>query len=107
MFFILKVIYLFIHFHRYFKKPIHNDIVEIVINRVKHMLGYPESRAELLYPPSVLYRLSDWAMGRKRSLAKYMEMVGLEMNSKTQKPNMWCHHGEWPEIAKEYRVTEK
>eukprot|EP01033_Poteriospumella_lacustris_P016945 gene16945-12126_t len=92
--------------NRFFKKPIHNDIVEIVINRVKHMLGYPESRAELIYPPSVLYRLSDWSMGKKRPVAQYMEMVGLEMKSKTQRPNMWCHNGEWPEIAKEYRVSK-
>jgi hypothetical protein len=94
------------HDGRFFKKPIHNDIVEIVINRVKHMLGYPESRAELIYPPSVLYRLSDWSMGKKRSVAQYMEMVGLEMKSKTQRPNMWCHNGEWPEIAKDYRVSK-
>lgn len=92
---------------RFFKKPIHNEIVELVINRVKNMLGYPESRAELVYPPSVLYRLSDWSMGRKRSIAQYMEMVGLEMNSKTQRSNQWCHKGEWPESALQYRVQKR
>jgi hypothetical protein len=71
------------------------------------MLGYPESRAELVYPPSVLYRLSDWSMGRKRSLQTYLNMVGLDMDGKVQRPNLWCHKGEWPEVAKKYRVLKK
>lgn len=41
---------------RFFKKPIHNDILELIINRVKCMLGYPESDAELVAPASILYR---------------------------------------------------
>lgn len=92
---------------RFFKRPIHNDIVEIIINRVKYMLGYPESRSELVYPSSVLYRQSDWGMGKKRSLAAYMDMVGLDMQSKTQRPNVWCHKGEWPEQAKQYKIQKR
>jgi len=42
--------------NRFFKKGIHNDLVEIVIKRVKHMLGYPESSYENIYPKNVLYR---------------------------------------------------
>jgi hypothetical protein len=70
------------------------------------MLGYPESSAALIEPSSVIYRLDDWGMGKKRSLAKYMEMVGLDMISKKERPNQWCHRAEWPEIAKEYRISK-
>jgi len=42
--------------NRFFKKPIHNDLVELVLKRVKCMLGYPESRPEMINPNSVLYR---------------------------------------------------
>lgn len=50
---------------RAFKKPsIHNNLVEIIINRVKCMLGYPESRPEMIFPNSVLYRLGwGWWWG--------------------------------------------
>ena len=41
---------------RFFERPIHNDIMLMVINRVKNMLGYPEARAEMLYPNTILYR---------------------------------------------------
>ena len=46
-------------------------------------------------------------MGKKRSLKKYMEMVGLDMFSKKVRQNQWCHRGEWPEIAKQYRLVKK
>ena len=41
---------------RFFERPIHNDIMLMFINRVKNMLGYPEARAEMLYPNTILYR---------------------------------------------------
>ena len=44
---------------RFFKKPIHNDLVELVLKRVKCMLGYPESRPEMINPNSVLYRYTS------------------------------------------------
>jgi hypothetical protein len=37
--------------------------VEIVINRVKCMLGYPESRPEMIHPNNVLYRYASlWCL---------------------------------------------
>jgi [Skp1-protein]-hydroxyproline N-acetylglucosaminyltransferase len=90
--------------NRFFKKPIHNDIVEIVIKRVKCMLGYPEARAELIHPNSALYRMDEWGMGRQRSFAAYMQMVGIDPVSKIVTPNNWCHNGEWPSQAQQYFV---
>jgi hypothetical protein len=46
-------------------------------------------------------------MGKKRSLKKYMQMVNLDMDSKKAVQNKWCHNGEWPEIAKQYRINKK
>ena len=36
-------------------------------------------------------------MGTKRSFNKYMEMVGLNTDTKVATTNHWCHKGEWPE----------
>jgi hypothetical protein len=41
-------------------------------------------------------------MGRERAYADYMKMVGMEPFEKKISPNLWCHKGEWPEIAKKY-----
>lgn len=93
--------------NRFFKKPIHNDLVELVIKRVKNMLGYPECATEMVHPASLLYRLEDWSMGNKRSFDAYMKMVGLEPKTKTVTRNMWCHEGKWPDIAKQYYIADK
>lgn len=89
--------------NRFFKKGIHNSIVELIIERVKNNLGYPESRADRVQPASLLYRLNDWGMGNKRSYAAYLEMVGIEPISKTITPNTWCHKGLHPPQALPYK----
>ena len=92
--------------NRIFKKPIHNDLVEIIIKRVKSMLGYAESTAENVFPKSVLYRLEDWSMGSRRSFTTYMQMVGLDVRRKAVVRNGWCHSGEWPAVARGYKVSK-
>eukprot|EP01041_Mallomonas_annulata_P000653 gene653-1265_t len=93
--------------NRFFKNPIHNDLVELVIKRVKTMLGYPECTPEMVSPASLLYRLEDWSMGNKRSFATYLDMVGIEPLTKTITPNFWCHQAKWPPQAEPYRLTDK
>jgi hypothetical protein len=88
--------------NRFLRRPIHNDILEIILRRCKYMLGYPESKPDLVAPKSILYRLDEWAMGSERSVEQYMKMVGLDMKTKTATTNGWCHKGEWPEEAKPY-----
>ena len=90
--------------NRFFKRPIHNNLVELVLKRVKTMLDYPESRPELINPSSVLYRLDEWSMGRERSFHEYMDMVGIDTVNKVITKNMWCHNGNWPEQALQYRI---
>lgn len=92
--------------NRFFKKPVHNQLIEVILRRCKNMLGYPEATAELISPNSVLYRLEDWGMGSKRSFASYMQMVGIDTVSKKVTPNRWCHEGVWPEIAQPYYTSK-
>lgn len=90
--------------NRYFAKNVHNDIVELVIRRVKYMLGYPECAARLVEPPSLLYKINQWAMGRERSFSDYMSMVGLDVVNKVATPNLWCLEQNWPNVAKKYKM---
>jgi hypothetical protein len=66
------------------------------------MLDYPESRPEYIRPTSLLYRLEEWSMGKMRSYRDYLQMVGLNMQTKEVRPNKWCHNAEWPPEAKPY-----
>jgi hypothetical protein len=92
--------------NRFFKAPIHNDLVELVIKRVKCMLNYPESRADRISPASLLYRLEEWGMGGKRSFNDYMEMVGLNTLTKVVTPNIWCRKGEYPKQFLPYKLIK-
>lgn len=93
--------------NRYFQNNnIHNDIVELIIQRVKVMLRYPESRADSVRPATLLYRMENWAMGDQRPFSAYMDMVGLDTAAKTVKKNIWCHEGVWPDQAKPYYVKK-
>jgi hypothetical protein len=42
--------------NRSFKKPIHNQIVAMVIKRIKNMLKYPESISSAIEPSTLLYK---------------------------------------------------
>ena len=53
--------------------------------------------ASLLLAYVAYDRLEDWSMGTKRSFNNYMEMVGLNTETKVATTNLWCHKGEWPE----------
>ena len=46
-------------------------------------------------------------MGNKRSFKNYMDMVGLDANTKTVTKNTWCHKGEWPQQALQYKIDKK
>jgi hypothetical protein len=56
-------------------------------------------------PRAVLYRLEDYAYGRKRSAKAYYDMVGIHPVDKVIRKNDWCHKGEWPPEAVPYRKS--
>jgi hypothetical protein len=51
--------------------------------------------------------LDEWGLGKKRSFAQYMNMVGIDTLSKKVTPNKWCHDGEWPATALPYKLDKK
>lgn len=93
---------------RFFEKPIHNDLSELVIRRVKAMLEYPETSPSSVAPKSLLFRLDDWSLGRNRSFDAYMKMVSIDTRSKKHPlKNKWCHQGYWPVEAAQYKLDDK
>lgn len=52
-------------------------------------------------------RLDAWAMGTKRSFKDYLDMVGMDPNTKIMKINTWCHKNQWPTQALPYKLENK
>jgi hypothetical protein len=87
--------------NRLFRNQVHNPIVALVIKRIKNLLGYPESSRELLYPPSLLYRLEEYHIGSERPAELYWKMVGLDVRTKKFTAQEWCHKGKKPAVYDE------
>ena len=65
----------------------------------------PTARVSPTLTSPVLYRLEDFAYGRKRSARAYYDMVGIHPVAKVIRKNDWCHKGEWPPEAIPYRKS--
>lgn len=91
---------------RTFKRPgFHNRLNTIAIRRVKNMLEYPEVDDELVWPQSLKVDKESYGMGKARSFAQYMEMVGLDQKAKTNQRLEWCEAGTIPPVL--LRIEEE
>lgn len=54
---------------RLFKKSsIHNELTNLIINRVKNVAGYPESSTDVLLSPTLLENLDLYGDGNVRAM---------------------------------------
>jgi len=70
----------------------------LIINRVKHQLGYPESDRDMILPKSVLTAVEQYSMGSVRPLRDYLYIVGLNMTEKVVTITNWCETGKPPPL---------
>jgi len=84
---------------RVFQKPgIHNPIQLKVIERVKNLMGYPENHDDLIFPQTLIAHKDLYGMGNKRRLDHFMNMVGINVQTKRIETPEWCHRGESPPL---------
>ncbi|KAI2496993.1 glycosyltransferase [Fragilaria crotonensis] len=73
----------------------------LVIHRLKHQLGYPESAPDVVWPKDVFYGVEHYTMGKERSVVDYMKLVGLDPARKELSKVWWCELGVPPDYAKD------
>lgn len=83
----------------------------LVIHRIKHQLGYPESAPDVVWPKDIFFGVEHYSMGKERSVVDYMKLVGLDPVHKEVFPVRWCEAGQPPEYAQDkaylYDTTKK
>lgn len=79
--------------HRTFTFGVHNPLQALVLNRVKYQLGYPEAAKDMIKPKSLLTAVEQYSMGSSRSLDDYLQINGLNMNTKEVSFSGWCETG--------------
>jgi hypothetical protein len=79
-----------------------NPLKGMILNRIKHQLGYPESAMDILAPKSLLTAVEYYSMGKERSLDEYLRIVGLNMTTKEVTLTHWCEEGAPPPGFEQY-----
>eukprot|EP00928_Gymnodinium_smaydae_P015178 TRINITY_DN15564_c0_g2_i1.p1 TRINITY_DN15564_c0_g2~~TRINITY_DN15564_c0_g2_i1.p1 ORF type:complete len:519 (+),score=110.92 TRINITY_DN15564_c0_g2_i1:46-1557(+) len=84
-----------------FSGDFHNALNRLLVRRVLHLLGRRGVRAAAAAAgaPDVFARLSEYGLGRVRTLDQFMEMAGLDVNKKEMQTPEWCERGRTPPHA--------
>jgi hypothetical protein len=79
---------------------IHNALTDLLLPRIQHLVGYPDAKTEgQVHPKSLLTRLSQFGLGSKRKGADFVQMMGFDLDRKTQRTPSWCLSGDLPPIV--------
>lgn len=83
---------------RLFGRPGFNTPLMLrVIQRVKNMIGYPDSSLEVLRKKGdeiVLTDMEFYGLGTERNLSDYLELVGIDIPNQRCHVQKWCNRGE-------------
>eukprot|EP00746_Dinoflagellata_sp_MGD_P142962 gnl/MRDRNA2_/MRDRNA2_75851_c0_seq3.p1 gnl/MRDRNA2_/MRDRNA2_75851_c0~~gnl/MRDRNA2_/MRDRNA2_75851_c0_seq3.p1 ORF type:complete len:586 (-),score=95.34 gnl/MRDRNA2_/MRDRNA2_75851_c0_seq3:195-1952(-) len=85
----------------------HNDIQDLVIRRVQHLIGLEEYEEKTLKDQALLIRMEDYTIGKVRSLEDFQRTMGLNMAGKFQNPPAWCLHAQPPPIVQKTKDEEQ
>jgi len=89
--------------NQYWHRPgISNRITGMVVRRVKHMVGYPDSSRAKLEESNqevVLMDIDQYSMGNERSWQEYMDFAQMHIDHEKEviacsNTIPWCNHGE-------------
>ncbi|CAB9506543.1 Glycosyltransferase (GlcNAc) [Seminavis robusta] len=87
--------------HRAFTPGVHNPLEELILDRIKCQLGFPEASRDMI-PKSLLTAVHHYTMGKVRPLHDYMKMIGMNAATKEVTPMKWCEQGQPPPGFEQY-----
>ena len=73
---------------------IHAPLQNLVLNRVKYLLQYPECSRDFILPKTLLTEIDLYGMGNNnRTIHEYLSMVGIDPFRKVVHKIEWCEDG--------------
>jgi len=78
---------------REFSPTTHDPLQMMILDRIKYQLGYPEAAKDMIGSKSLLTAVEQYSMGTERILSDYMELIGLDTDTKEISPTNWCQEG--------------
>ena len=75
----------------YSNPGIHNELTDLIVQRVQHLAKFPEADApEKVQPASLLTRMSEFGPGPVRSEKDFAKNMGLDFVHRVQRAPAWC-----------------
>lgn len=76
----------------YGSATLYNDLNNLTIQRVQHLLGFPEAlHPSQLDPPVLMTCISEYGLGVQRSLNAFLKWSGLNVVRKVHTIPPWCN----------------
>jgi len=84
-----------------FSNPaIHNDLTDLLMPRLMHLVGYGEMKDRKKVPATLATRMDTYGLGSMRSGENFTKLMGFNMKALTQHQPHWCVTGDWPPIVR-------
>lgn len=83
--------------NRLYGRPMNNGLQGRVIDRVKNLVGYPESTDEIVKGRGDEIVLTDrehYGLGSERTLEEYMKLTQIDVEKKECRKMIWCNQGQ-------------
>ena len=81
---------------RLYGRPLNNGLQGRIVERVKNLVGYPESTSAKIVAKGdalVLLDQEHYGLGSERTLEEYMKLTNIDVNTKTCGKIPWCNQG--------------
>ena len=79
----------------YSNGALHNDLTDLIVERVQYLSGFPEAREiDQIQPKSIVTRIQDFGLGNKRTKDQFASLMGLNYEKRTCTAQDWCITGE-------------
>ena len=83
--------------HVYSRGNIHNELTDLIVQRVQYLVKFPEADSpSKISPKSLLTRMDRFGLGNKRPIEQFLKISGMDLEAKKQRTPDWCMKGEEP-----------
>ena len=83
----------------YDRPSIHNELTELILQRIKYIVGFKGYTDVSKASKSIVARLDKYGLGKKRPLKQFLEISGIDFEKKRVNRPHWCPAGETPKYV--------
>lgn len=80
--------------HVYSNGGMHNDLTDIIVQRVQFLVKFPEAASDdKIVPQNLLTRIDRFGVGTVRTVDQFVKLSEMDLKEKTQNTPRWCQEG--------------